>query len=294
LGVYAELGALAFLDDLGDDRVVRPRILPLDGCPVAVGGFTPRLDLPADVDPLDGVSYAETTADVRILVVHGVVEGTLPPAVTSGIIRRATIARLSGAVDLLIVGDVHRPDAFSCGDVTVVIPGATERLTFGDAYSPGYAWIEAEPGHVTALHEPVTPQPRLLLTLPADALDPDDPTGWVLAQISPRADSDALARVAIEGALPREVYRRLNPALLEEHGRRAFFAFDLDLTRLALQLDRSRDIFWTPRRTAADEVRAVVASLCDETSDPEERAILDDARAEILDALADEGEEIDR
>ena len=153
-----------------------PRLFLLDGCSIAVGGLTPRLNLPEEADPLKGVSYAETHADLRVLVVHGIVEGTLPPAVTGFLIRRETIARLSGAVDLLVVGDVHRPETFRCGDVTVVIPGATERLTFGDAYDPGYAWLQADPGRVVAHHEPLTPQPRVVLTVPADALNPDDPT----------------------------------------------------------------------------------------------------------------------
>jgi DNA repair exonuclease SbcCD nuclease subunit len=294
LRVYAELGALVFLDDLGDDLVVRPRLFQLDGQSVAVGGFSPRLNLPEDVDPLAGVSFAETSADLRILVVHGIVEGTLPPAVTSSVIRRETIARLSGAVDLLVVGDVHRPDTFCCGDVTVVVPGATERFTFGDTYTPGYSRIEAAAGDIVAHHRPLAPQPRALLTLPADVLDPEDPTALIVDCIGASANPDAMARLAVEGVLPREVYRRLNPIVVEEHGRRAFFSFELDLTRLAIRFDLSREVLWTPRRTMADEVRAVVTWQREAATDLDELSILDDVQAALLDALADEGEEIGR
>lgn len=292
LRVYAELGALVFLDDLGDDLVVHPRLFAVDGCSIAVGGFTPRLNLPEEADPLEGVSFAETQADLRILVVHGMVEGTMPPAITASLIRRDTIARLSGAVDLLIVGDVHRPDTFRCGDVTVVIPGATERLTFGDAYDPSYAWIQAEPGHVVVHREALTSQPRVLLTLAVDALDPEDPTAAIVDHIDASANPDAMARVVVEGILPREVYRRLNPVVIEEHGRHAFFSFELDLTRLAVRLDLARELVWTPRRTMADDVRVVVEWRRDLATDTEERALLDDVQAELLDVLADEGEEI--
>ena len=294
LWVYAELGALAFLDDLGDDLVVRPHVFQLDGCSVAVGGFTPQLNLLKEADPLEGVSFAETQADLQILVVHGMVEGTLPPAVTGPLIRRATIARLSGAVDLLVVGDVHRPDTFRCGDVTVVIPGATERLTFGDSYVPGYAWIEAESSRILARHEALSPQPRVLLIVSAAELDPDDPTASIVAGVGARADPDAMARLVVEGVLPREVYRRLNPVVVEEHGRRAFFSFELDLTRLGVRLDLSREVVWTPRRTMADEVRSVVEWQWQAAMDPEGRAILCEVEAELLSALADEGEDIGR
>lgn len=294
LRVYDELAALTVLDDPGDALVVRPRILSLDGRSVAVGGFTPRPRLPESTDPLEGVTFDGGSADLRIMVVHGIVEGTLPPAVPGPIIRRETIARLSGSVDLLVVGDVHRSAVFSCGDVTVVLPGATERLTFGDAYAPGFAWIEAEPGHLDVRHVALTPQPRVQVVLSAADLDPVNPTGSVLSAIEARANEDALAQVVLEGVLPREAYRRLNAAKIEELGRRAFFSFELDLTQLAVRLDPGRDIAWTPRRSLADAVRAVVEEHWEATPDPDERAILDDTRAALLNALADEGEEIQR
>ncbi|HLH72902.1 MAG TPA: metallophosphoesterase [Chloroflexota bacterium] len=294
LRVYAELGALAFLDNLDDDLVVRPRTFLIDSWQVAVGGFTPRLNLPEEVDPLEGVSFAKTSADLRVLVIHGSVEGTLPPAVTQSIIRRETIARLSGLVDLVVVGDVHRANTFTCGDVVVVIPGATERLTFFDTYAPGYAWIEAGPEGIKVRHERLRTQPRVFVNLPADELDPENPTDSIVTRISKSANPDALARFVIKGVLPREVYRRLNPVVVEERGRQAFFSFELDLTCLKVRLDRAPEIVWTPRRTLADEVRAVVEWYRESTDDPDERAILDDTRKQILDALANEGEEISR
>jgi hypothetical protein len=178
--------------------------------------------------------------------------------------------------------------------VVVVVPGATERLTFFDAYAPGYVWIEARSGDIWVHHERVTPQPRALMTVPADELDPEDPTATIVGRIDANANPEALARFVVEGVLPREVYRRLNPVVVEERGRQAFFCFELDLTRLAIRLDLDRPVVWTARRTLADEVRAVVEWRWEMTDDPEERAILDDTRAEILNALADEGEEIGR
>jgi predicted phosphodiesterase len=294
LRVYAELDALVILDNLDDDFVIRPRIFEIDGRRVAIGGFAPRLNLPEEVDPLKGISFAETGADLRILVIHGIVEGCLPPVVKDAIIQRETIARLSGMVDLLIVGDVHRAETFACGEVTVVVPGATERLTFFDAYAPGFAWIAAGPGGIGVRHVPVTPQPRALVTVPADVLDPEDPTATIVARIQALANPAALARFVVEGVLPREVYRRLNTVVVEERGRQAFFSFDLDLTRLAIRVDLDRPVVWTARRTLADEVRAVVEWQWELANDPEERAILDDTQTELLNALAEEGEEIGR
>ncbi len=290
LRVYDELGALVLLENLSDDLVVRPRLFSLGGQTVAIGGFSTRLQLGPAVDPLAGVTYADVSADLRVLVIHGIVEGTLPPAVTDSIMRRETIAALSGRVDLVVVGDVHRADTFRCSDVTVVVPGATERLTFGDAYEPGYALIEAAAGEITVRHLTIPPQRRVQLNLLADELDPADPTESIVSRIAAAANADALARVVVEGTLPREVYRRLNPVVVEEHGRSAFFSFELDLTHLAVRLDLPREIIWTARRTMAEEVRAVVGRQQQETDDPAERALLDDTQAALLAALSEEGE----
>lgn len=78
LTVYAELEALIFFDQLPpDDPVVHPVIFRAGDLRVAVGGFTPNVNLSADRDPLDGLIFDDPGADIRILVVHAPIEGTI-------------------------------------------------------------------------------------------------------------------------------------------------------------------------------------------------------------------------
>lgn len=290
LRVYSELDALEFFGCPGDDFVVRPRVTRLGGMDVAIGGFTPRLTLTSADDPLDGVCVDGPPADVRILVTHGMVEGTAPYGAQEPIIGRETIARLSGAVDLLIIGDIHSPATFHCGEVAVVVPGATEHLAFDEAFTPGFAWIRASRQGATMEHVPLDPQRRLNVRVATEGLDASDPTGDLIGRIDACADSDAIARLTVEGALPRDVYRRVNTAAIEEYGRGAFFSFDLDLARLLVRLQLDGGGEWAPRRTMSEEVRGVIASQRRALDHGSDATLLDDVEREILGALVEDGE----
>ena len=289
LRVYAELEALGFFGYLDEDGVIRPTVFEGDGLTVAVGGFTPQLNLPEDADPLEGMTFQSVAADVRLLVLHGSVEGTAPPGATR-LIKRESIARLAGRVDVIVVGDIHRAEHFDCGGVRVVIPGSTEQFEFGELGSPGYSLIEIGPGSIAVRHEEIPAQRRVDVTLAATGLDPDDPTGTIVERLRRDADPDALARFAVRGMVPRDVYRRLNPVSIEDVGRRSFFAYDLDLSEMSVQLGLNRNLLWTPRRTMADEVRAVIDYELPLATDSAEQDLLISTKEALLEALAAEGE----
>jgi DNA repair protein SbcD/Mre11 len=144
LDVYAELGGLTFFDQWDPATgPLEPLRIEASGLRVAICGMTPTLSLGPEADPLAGLQFGAPDADVRILVLHGPVEGTVFPDLDVPIIRRAALEQLRD-VDLVIVGDVHRFASFSIGTTQVVIPGATEWLNFGDigATQPGFAVVE--------------------------------------------------------------------------------------------------------------------------------------------------------
>jgi DNA repair exonuclease SbcCD nuclease subunit len=196
-------------------------------------------------------------------------------------------------VDVVIAGDVHAPVHTNCAGVHVVVPGATEHFTFNENWTPGFAWIEFDGSQVQVRHEALTPQPRCNLTLAAADVG-DDPTGAALALVRAHANSDTIARLAVTGVLRREQYRRLNAAVIEDAGRRSYFAFELDLRDLRVQFDTGENRSWAPRRTMAEEVRAVIEEDLARTRDPAERALLERTRDELLAALLAEGEEAAR
>ncbi len=288
LAIYAELGALTFFDHLPTkDPVVRPEVVELAGLRVAVGGFTPNANIsPAD-DPLDGITFDDQGADLRVLVVHGPVEGTVYPHLGTAVIRRLSLERLRD-VDLVIIGDIHRFATFVVNGTRVVIPGATEWLNFGDAGAaqPGFAAIEVSSREeIVVRHEPVPPQPRAEIIVEAGDLEVSEPTAIVLSFLDAEADRDKLVRLTIRGTLSREAYGKLNLVTIEERGRKIFFFFELNLSQLLVRsLGAGREV-GVVRRPIAEEIVAIVEARLGRTDDVTERAVLRATQQRLLATL---------
>lgn len=288
LAVYAELDALTFFDQLlPDDPVVRPIVFEAEGLQVAIGGFTPNVNLGAEHDPLENVTFDGQGADVQILVVHLPIEGTVYPDANMAIVHRLALEQLKD-VDLCIAGNAHRFASFAVGNKRVVIPGATEWMDYGDVgvVKPGFAVIEARSrADVTVKHESVLPQPRAEVVIPTSELGSGDPTEVILARLAPESDPDKLVRLVIDGVISRDAYMGLNLTTIEDHARRLFFFFETDLTRLAVRFSVDGRVMGVPRRSVRDEMSAVVDHYLTQAMDPAEREVLEATRQELLAAL---------
>lgn len=279
LSIYQELEALHLYEQLSPDLIVEPTIYQLNGSRVALGAFTPSVNLAPGQDPLEGVAYAHVDADFRILMVHAGIEGRMYEG-TEGVIKLNTLQALNN-VDLLIAGNVHCHDYFRVGQMHIVIPGATEWMDFGDIKSqnPGFAEIEvSESRDVTVRHITIAPQPRVEIELMAKDIDPEDPTSTVIAQLEQKADNDKIARIRIEGTLTRTAYAKLNLGLIEDRSRDLFFFCDLDLTNLRVQYDNGAVRGFSIRRSPKEEINHVVDGLLKLASDGIEREYLEETR----------------
>lgn len=283
LALYKELGALHFFDQLPEDREVKPVVLDCDGARVAVGGWTPDANLPADRDPLEDVRLAETGASLRVLLVHHGVEGTMYPG-SEALMRRETLKDLRG-VDLVVAGNVHSFETFRAGEAQIVIPGATEWMDFGEGrtVTPGFAELEVEDGGAVRVRQVRTDaQPRVEMTVKTSELDADDPTAGILAHVEPQANENALARLALEGTMDRTVHHRLNLSLIEDRARELFFFCELDLSELRVRSEIGLTIPSVTRRPVAEEIDHVVDRLLRETEEEQSRAALELTRREML------------
>lgn len=288
LAVYAELDALTFFDQLlPDNPVVRPTTFEVEGLQVAIGGFTPNVNLSPEHDPLESITFDGQGADVRILVIHAPIEGTVYPDDNIAIVHRHAVECLK-EVDLVIAGNAHRFASFVMDNKRVVIPGSTEWMDYGDlgAVKPGFSVIEAHSqADVVVRHESVLPQPRAEVISQASELESGDPTEIILARLAPESDPDKLVRLVIDGVISRDVYTRLNLTTIEDHARRLFFFFETDLTRLAVRFNIDGTVMGAPRRSIRDEVNAVVSHYLTQTVDQTERKVLEATRQELLSAL---------
>jgi len=288
LAIYAELDALTFFDQLPPDNpVVRPIVFEADGLQVAIGGFTPNVNLGPEHDPLENVTFDGQGSDVRILVIHAPIEGMVYPDANIAIVHRDALEQLKG-VDLVIAGNAHRFASFVVDNKRVVIPGSTEWMDYGDlrVVNPGFAVIEARNrADIAVKHESVPPQPRAEVIIQASELESGDPTEIILARLTPESDPDKLLRLVIDGVISRDAYMRLNLTTIEDHARRLFSFFEADLTRLAVRFSVDGRVIGAPRRSIRDEVNAVVNHYLMQTVDPAEREVLEVTRRELLSAL---------
>lgn len=267
---------------------MRPVIFQAGDLRVAIGGFTPNVNLSADRDPLDGLIFDDPGADVRILVVHAPIEGTIYPEANIAIIHRSSLEQLRD-VDLVIAGDIHRFASFKAGHRPIVIPGATEWMDYDDCdMQPGFAIIDIRSRTDIAItHKAITPQPRAEIVIHAHELEADDPTEIILSRLRPESNPDKLVRLVIEGMITRATYQKLNLTTIEDQARRLFFFFELALGHLTIQPGQDGRVISAPRRSVHDEINAVVDHYLAQTTDQAEREVLQATRRELLSALGE-------
>jgi DNA repair protein SbcD/Mre11 len=288
---YARLGGLRLLGERkarteegasGRVDLVDAEIVDVGGVRIAVGGIAPDPTTPAGSDPLEGVEW-RPEADLSILLLHGSLEGHVYPGAPEPIVRRRTVEGLEG-LDCLLVGHVHRYAAYRWGGATVVVPGSTERMTFGEMdVQPGFAYLELEPGRAPVLrHVPVEPQPRRVLAVESAELPEENPGSALKGVIESVCSPDAMARISLRGPITRQRYHDLRLREAAEFGVARCFFLDLDTTHLYVE-----DEFRSPEaRGGKLSQREQLALFAEEqvaaAPTAEERSLMEEAARAVL------------
>lgn len=284
--VYAGLGRLELLAARG---AIVTRGREIAGLRVALGGLTWDPTLPLDADPLVGQTWA-VDADLRVLLLHHSVEGHIYPGANEPILRQETLAAFPA--DALLVGHVHRHAHLTLAGRLVVVPGATERMTFGERdAAPGFVYLELVPGGVERLeHCPVPSQARHERSVDPATLDGDDVAAALLRQIEPLCHPEALVRVKLVGAVSRATYHALDLAGARDFGAARCALFDLHADGLALADDgwvATADADAGGVRLAPRDELAACADELLAAADPAEHDLLLATRAAVLAAYDD-------
>jgi len=280
--VYHELGALFFFDD---DPAIQPWIGEVAGVKVAVGGITPSPNLLLGQSPLDRVTFDGNEAEVCILLTHCAIEGTIHPDAQEAILSRAAIESLQG-VDYLFVGNIHRYSTFVLGGKRVIVPGATEWMDFGGREDDraGFVYLEIEPGRIDRQpqYKPITPQPRAEVLIRVTELDDGDPASSVLSRLRAASGAETMLKLRIEGAIPLDLFSRLDMRRIEEAGRKDNFFFDLDASGLRVQQPMVSIPDGGSRRSMREELAAYADELISTAGGEEERAVLATTKQALL------------
>jgi len=283
LGAFAPLGALTLLGDPSSRGGLEVETLEIDGVRVALRGLAFDPLAPAGSDPLDGLHW-RPEADVAILLMHGSLEGHVYPGAPEPIVRRRSVEGLKG-VDLLLAGHVHRFATFRWGDTVVVIPGATEWMTFGEMDStPGFAHIEVEEGGPPRVdHVEVECQPRRRLTVHTSELG-EDPGAALRARVEELCDEETMVQLILEGPISRRRYHALKLREILELGSARCFSLDMDTAGLYLEEVGAPGAARGGRLSQREELIRYARERVEAASSPVERDLIEEALHTILEA----------
>jgi DNA repair exonuclease SbcCD nuclease subunit len=208
-----------------DANQIETETVDVDGQKIAVSGISHNPLLDGGTDPLQDKEI-DVNADLSILLAHCGVEGHLAGRANEPVISHAGID--SVGADVVCSGHIHKPTGFSIGSRKVVVPGATERMEFGEIdRDTGFYVLSFDGEQVDIEYVELESQPMKEETVSANDLTGENPTQKVLELINDASKPDQLFKLRFEGTLSREQYHRLNIHELWNQGRGSNFYFDL-------------------------------------------------------------------
>ncbi len=261
-------------------------LVKVEDATVAIGGIAPDPRLDPRADPLNGVEYKTPRADAAILLLHCGFEDNIPPDFGEAILPKSRVAAMKG-IDYFFLGDIHWTHKAVVGSSTVIVPGATERMNFGELKAKtGFYYAELDGKSAVKLtHQNIEPQPMRRETIRTTNIPPENPTEYVFEQLREWSGKDQLMQLRMEGPLPREVYHHLRFFDIWRLGNELNFYFDLDRTGITLQRENGTDFVGGGEVISIRrEIERVAADLAADR-DGNERALIDEAREMVLQRL---------
>ncbi|MBI5649712.1 MAG: DNA repair exonuclease [Chloroflexi bacterium] len=256
--------------------------IKVEGAMVALGGIAPDPRLDARADPLDGVTWNPPQCDVALLLLHCGFEECVPPDFGEAILPKARVAEMRG-IDYFLLGDIHRTHKAIVDAATVIVPGATERMTFGEiGERPGFYYLELDgKTPIKMLHQSVEPQPMRREIIRTTDLPADAPTEFVFDQLNAWADAEQMLQLRIEGPLAREAYHKLRFFDIWRRGNELNFYFDLDRAGVELQTENSNHGGGGEIVSIRHEIERVATELGAQRGE-DERGVIAEAKELVL------------
>lgn len=279
-GTYVQLGGL----QLFEGEEVCSTTVECGGLRVAIGALPWSALRHAGTDPLEAIEWAPE-ADTSIFMFHHSIEGHVYPGPNETIVARASLDRLRNT-HLVIAGHVHHHAVWQIGRMVVLIPGATELLTFGETGQPGFEVVVLEAGGVRSMeHVKVPVQPRSELTVRTTELELDRDDGLcasLMRRVEQTCSPDTLVRLHLEGPITRERYRVLDLPRLHDFGVGRSFYFDVDTSGLFVQDEFGNRAAGGVRISQREELAVCADRLLEQAADAAEREILEQTKRALL------------
>ncbi len=279
--IFHEVEQAHLLYETTQIQTIKTKIKNLD---VSVGGLSYNPKLIKEDDPLSNLTFP-TIGDINILLLHYGIENHMPRDVNEPLLRYATLSQLLG-VNYVFVGHQHKTEVFEIGNKQVIIPGATERMSFGEmSHSTGFYYLELNKGGMETLeYIKIEPQPMnefkiSLTTFPSSG----DPTPYIIERLSQVCHPDSILKCSLIGTINRELFHTLRPYEILQFGSNHNFHFDLDTKELIIE-DETIKTVSMGSISPKDEIN-LVAELMSEEAKEEEKRLIQEAKNLIFSSL---------
>ncbi|MFH1562439.1 MAG: DNA repair exonuclease [Nitrospirota bacterium] len=279
--IFHEVEQAHLLYETTQIQTVKTKIKDLD---VVVGGLSYNPKLIKEDDPLTNLTFP-TIGDINILLLHYGIENHMPGDVHEPLLRYETISQLQG-VNYVFVGHQHKTEVFEIGDKQVIIPGATERMSFGEMSNPtGFYYLELNKGGLETLeYIKLKPQPmnefKISLTTFSSS---GDPTPYIIERLSHVCQPDSILKCKLIGVINRELFHTIRPHEIWQFGSNHNFHFDMDTKELIIE-DETIKTVSTGSISSKDEINKV-AEIMSEEAEEEEKRLIQEAKNLIFSAL---------
>jgi len=280
--IFHEAQQAHLLYDATQIQAIKTRIKGLD---VVVGGLSFNPKLVKGDDPLTNLTFP-TIGDINILLLHYGIENHMPKDVNEPLLRYSTISELNG-VNYVFVGHQHKTEVFEIGDKQVIIPGATERMNFGEISNPtGFYYLELNRGNIINLeYIKIEPQPMTEFKISLSTFSSStDPTPYIIERLSKVCNPDSILKCRIIGYITRELFHTLRHHEIWQFGSTHNFHFDLDTKELVIE-DESIKIPSKGSISQRDEINNVAEAMIDQAAEEDDKRLIHEAKNLIFSAL---------
>ncbi|MCR4427752.1 MAG: metallophosphoesterase [Caldiserica bacterium] len=273
LRFLSELGVLHFFSKKTGIETSKVKV---NGVEISIGGMSTNTRLPNSEDPLKGVSFPEF-GELNILLLHYGIQGHYIPGAQDLTVPLGSLDLLEG-VNLFAVGHYHHPRDFRIGEKLIIIPGATERMDFGEREeSCGFYYLEYQSGKLDCQFIKVETQPMGQVVVRSPEIERAlDPTSMILERIREASNPRKLLKLKVEGVFTPELYHQVQWAKVWQEGKAGNFFFDIDLASMKMNPAKPDIKTGGAGYSEKEEIKKVATALAEKAS-PSEREIFLDA-----------------
>lgn len=243
-------------------------IIDINGQRIAIAGVScdPRL---REGNPLRALDFAPPQADYTIFMFHYAIEGKMPSKYEGAVVPIAQLRELPA--EFIIGGHLHPHSHFDMGGKYVIIPGATERLDFGEEKNEcGFYYVELGK-NPKIRYQKISAQPMRTLEIHTAEINKHPKDKWfpyLVSRIKEVSHPQQLLRCRIFGEIDKDYNIHIPINRLREEGNAGNFYFDLDIRELKIKgvgIDVGGGI-----SSVTEEIEQAAASLMKEKSEAKE------------------------